>query len=105
MLDLIHKILYTGIGFAVLTEEKAREIAADLEQKGEVSSEQGKKLAQELVEKARHQSQELRKTISDEVNKLAGKFKWVSRQELDDLKQRLDELEKRSCASSSDDSL
>ena len=35
MLDLVHKILYTGIGFAVLTEQKAQELVAELEAKGE----------------------------------------------------------------------
>ncbi len=105
MLDLVHKILYTGIGLAALTEEKAKEIVAELEQKGEVSSEQGKKLAQELIEKAKRQSKELRETISEEVNKLAGKFKWVTRQELEEMKQRLDKREGSCCQSSSDDTL
>jgi len=93
MMDLIHKILYTGIGFAALTEEKAKELAADLEKRGEVSSEEGKKLAQDLIEKAKKHSQELRQTISDEVNKIMGKMKLVSRQEYDSLCERIAQLE------------
>ena len=93
MMDLIHKILYTGIGLAALTEEKAKELAADLEKRGEVSSEEGKKLAQDLIEKAKKHSQELRQTISDEVNKITGKMKLVSRQEYESLCERIGRLE------------
>ena len=93
MRDLIHKILYTGIGFAALTEEKAHQLVAELEQRGEVSSEEGKKLAAELVEKARKHGEELRKTVNEEIERLAKKFKWVSRDEFDNLKRRLEHLE------------
>lgn len=94
MLDLIHKLLYTGIGFAVMTEEKAKEIVADLEKRGDVSSEQGKKLAQDLIAKARHQSDEIRKQISEEFEHLRQKCKLVSRQEFDDLARRVEKLER-----------
>jgi polyhydroxyalkanoate synthesis regulator phasin len=104
MLETLQKILYTGIGFAALTEEKAREIVADLEKRGEVSSEEGKKLAQELIEKTKKQSEHFRQTVTEEVHRLAEKFKWVSQEEFQELKQRLDELEKR-CAPTDDDSL
>ena len=95
MMDLIHKILYTGIGLAALTEEKAKELAADLEKRGEVSSEEGKKLAQDLIEKAKKHSLELRQTISDEVTKITGKMKLVSRQEYESLCERIARLESK----------
>lgn len=95
MKDILHKILYTGIGFAALTEEKAREIVAEMEQQGEVSGEEGKKLAQELIDKAKHQSQEFHKTVTEEVDKVAGRLGWVRRDEFDRLKQRVEEMESR----------
>ena len=104
MLDIIHKILYTGIGFAVLTEEKAKEIVAELEKQGNVSSEEGKKLAQELIEKARKQSEQFKKSVNEEVDKIASKCGWVRRSEVDELKRRVEELEGR-LAAPSDDSL
>ena len=105
MSDLIHKLIYTGIGLAALTEQKAQQIVAELEQKGEVSAADGKKLAQELVEKARNQRDELKKTISEEVDKIAGKLNWVSRADFDELKNRLDKLENRSSCCGNNDSL
>ena len=98
MLDAIHKILYTGIGAAALTEQKAREIVAELEKNGEVSAEQGKKLVQELVDKARRHGEDLRKTIADEVKKVTDKYAWVSRDEFNELKSRVEQLESRDTA-------
>ena len=101
MLETLQKILHTGIGFAVLTEEKAREIVAELEKRGEVSSEEGKKLAQDLIDKTKKQSEEFRQAVSKEVHRLADKFNWVSRQDFTELKQRIEALENR-CDSPSD---
>jgi len=93
MLDLIHKILYTGIGFAAMTEQKAKEIAAELEKKGEVSSEDGKKLAEELVAKARKQSQEFRQSVNDEVNGVLNKLHLATRADVEALEKRIEQLE------------
>jgi len=104
MKDLLHKILYTGIGFAALTEEKAHEIVAEMEQQGEVSGEEGKKLAQELIDKAKSQSQEFRKAVTEEVDKVAGHLGWVRREEFDQLRQRVEEMESRTDKAPNEDS-
>ena len=93
MLDLIHRILYTGIGFAAMTEEKAKEIATELEKKGEVSSEEGKKLADELVAKARKQSQEFRQSVNDEVKNVLNKLHLAARADVEALEKRIEQLE------------
>ena len=105
MLDILHKIVYTGIGFAALTEQKAQEFVTELENRGDISSEEGKKLAQDLVDKARKQSQELRKTVEEEVSKFMENVKGVHREEFDQLKQRLEKLEKALTAQADQDSL
>lgn len=105
MMDLLHKMLYAGIGFAALTEEKAQDLVAELEQRGEVSGEEGKKLAQELLDKAKKHSQELRQTIGNEVNKVLGSMKLVSRSEYEQLCRRIDALEGTRTATDTEDSL
>ncbi|MBN1844517.1 MAG: phasin family protein [Sedimentisphaerales bacterium] len=97
MMDLLHKLLYTGIGVAALTEEKAKELVADLEKRGAVSSEEGKKLAQEMMEKARRHSQEFRRNIQEEVQRVLDRLKIISRTDFDQLAQRVEQLEQR-CA-------
>jgi len=105
MLDILHKIVYTGIGFAALTEQKAQEFVTELENRGDISSEEGKKLAQDLVEKARKQSQELRKTVQEEVSRFMENVKGVNREEFDRLQQRLEKLEKAQAGQVDEDSL
>ena len=103
MLDILHKIVYTGIGFAALTEQKAQEFVTELEKRGDISSEEGKKLAHDLVDKARKQSQEMRKTVREEVGKFMETFKGVTREEFEQLKQRLDKIEDPSAPSPDQD--
>ena len=105
MLDLLHKIVYTGIGFAALTEQKAQEFVTELENRGDISSEEGKKLASELIDKARKQSQELRQTIREEIGKFADSFKGVTREEFEELKARLAQLEGSAQVPADEDSL
>lgn len=100
MSDLIHKIVYTGIGLAAMTEQKAQEIVNELVKKGEVSSEEGKTLTKELVDKARHHKEELKKTISEEVKKVCDRFHWVSREDYEALQKRVEELEGKAAGKS-----
>ncbi len=108
MMDLIHKILYTGIGFAALSEQKAKDIVEELEQRGEVSGEEGKRLAQELIDRARAQKEHLQQSVRDEVNKIANKCGWVSQQDVAELQRRIETLEAQLASTAgpaSDDSL
>ncbi len=93
MLELIHRILYTGIGMAALTEQKAREIVDDLVEKGEVSAQEGKKLAQDLMDKAKHHRDEFKQSVTEEVGKIIEKSQLISRQEFEDLQARVAQLE------------
>ena len=63
------------------------------------------KLAQDLIDKAKKQSEQFRQTISDEVGKIADKCRWVSRSDIDELKERIENLENRTPETPSQDSL
>ena len=105
MKDLLHKIVYTSIGLAALTEEKAREMVDEMEKRCDVSKDEGKQLAQDLVDKAKEHTEHLRDTVSDEVHRLADKFMWVSREDFDALQRRVKQLEQRlGAADDSDES-
>jgi len=93
MLDLLHKVLYAGIGLAAMSEEKIKETVAELEQRGAVSGEEGKKLTHELIEKAKHQAEEMKKVVHIECNKILSKMNLVPREEYEALKRRVESLE------------
>ena len=95
MNEWLHKMLYTGIGLAALTEQKAKEMVDELVKKGEVSSEEGKHLAQELIDKARHHTEEFQRVVHDEVNKAMTRCNLVTREEYDALRAELEELKAR----------
>jgi polyhydroxyalkanoate synthesis regulator phasin len=105
MKDLIHKFIYTGIGLASMTEEKIQELVADLEKKGDVNKQEGKELAKQLIDKAKSQTEHLRTTIQQEFDKMMGKLKLVSQKDYDQLKQRVEKLEKDQNECCSQDSL
>ncbi|GCC10784.1 hypothetical protein IPdc08_00821 [archaeon] len=69
MKEIIKKIGLLGIGLAALTEEKVREIIEDLENKGEISKEDGKAFVKEVIKARKKQKVELEKTVAKEVEK------------------------------------
>jgi polyhydroxyalkanoate synthesis regulator phasin len=92
MLKLLEKLMYAGVGAVALTEEKAREIVAELEKKGHVTGDEGKKMVKDLVEKGKHHSEELRKTISTEVKKVLDNLHVVKKEDFEALRKDVKEL-------------
>ena len=83
----LKKILLAGIGAVAVTAEKGEEIVKELVKKGEITLEQGKVLNEELKHKVKAQPAPAEKT-SLNVEKL-------SPEEREELKRKLEELEKR----------
>jgi polyhydroxyalkanoate synthesis regulator phasin len=92
MLKLLEKLMYAGVGAMAVTEEKAREIVAELEKKGHVTSDEGKKLVKDLVEKGKQHSEDIRKTISTEVKKALDSLHVVKKEDFDALCKEVHEL-------------
>ncbi len=65
MIDLIKKVLFTGVGMASLTKKKIEEIVKDMSEKGDMSEKEGKELVDELMKK----SEESRKEFEGQVEK------------------------------------
>jgi polyhydroxyalkanoate synthesis regulator phasin len=94
MLEFIKKAIFIGAGLASMTAEKIEEAVAEIVRKGEISEKQGRDLAQDLKER----SGKARKDLGDRVEKMIEealqKLKIPSRKEVDELKARIDRLEK-----------
>ena len=52
MIDLIKKALYTGVGLAVLTKEKAEELVQELTKQAKLSEQEGKELFDGLLKQS-----------------------------------------------------
>ena len=92
MLKMLEKLLYAGIGAMAITEEKAREIVAELEKKGHVTGEEASKLVKDLVEKGKRQSEEFKNTISAEIKKALDKLHIVKKEDFEALRKEVREL-------------
>lgn len=92
MIELIKKAIFTGVGFAVLTKEKAEELVKELAQQAQFSEQEGK----ELLESVRKQSEQARLDFQAKVEEgvlaVVKKLNLATRDEVNNLKAKVDEL-------------
>jgi len=84
-----------GIGAVVLTAEKIQEAVKKLVEEGKITTEEGEKLAQELVKSGERQWDEITTKMADTTRKWSDGMEYVKRKELEELKERLHQLEER----------
>ncbi len=94
MLEFIKKSIYIGAGLASLTAEKIEEAVAEIVKRGELSEKQGKELLQELLDKSAKTRKEISEKIEKMIQETMEKLHLPTRKEIDELKARIDQLEK-----------
>ena len=65
MIDLIKKIVFTGVGLASLTKDKIEALGKEIGDQAKLSEKEGKELVDELMKK----SEESRKEVASQVEK------------------------------------
>jgi polyhydroxyalkanoate synthesis regulator phasin len=95
MLDFLKKGALIGVGLVAMTTEKIEEAVSEIVKRGELSEKEGKELLTDLVEK----SKRIKKEWGEKVEKITAdtlqKLKIPQRKEIDELKARLERLEKQ----------
>lgn len=92
---MLKQMLYAGIGLAAVTKEKAEEVVADLIKKGEMSKEEGKDVLNTLINRMQDESEKLKQKINEQVENTITSMNLVRKSELDEVSQRLTELEQK----------
>lgn len=92
---MLKQMLYAGIGLAAVTKEKAEEVIAELIKKGEMSKEEGKDVLNTLMNRMQEESEKLKQKINEQVENTITSMNLVRKSELDEVLQKLAELEKR----------
>ncbi len=92
MNELIKKTLLTGLGLAFLTKEKIEEMTKEFTEKGKLSEQEGKKLYDELLEKAEESKKDVKKQIESITKETMKKMNLASRDDLQDMEKRLQEM-------------
>ena len=93
MIELIKKVMFTGLGAASLTKEKIEEIGRDFIEQGKLSRQEGEKLVDELRAKAEESKQEIKKQIEERVEEILKKMNLARMSDLDELKRQVKELQ------------
>jgi polyhydroxyalkanoate synthesis regulator phasin len=96
MIDLVKKVLLTGVGVAALSKEKIEELAKDLAEKGKMTEKEGKTLVSQLMESSCEAREELQKQVETKVQGVLEKMDLAKKSELDALKLEIEALKKMS---------
>ena len=92
MVDLIKKALYTGLGLAVLTKDKAEELVKDLVEQAKLSENDGKELVNSLMKQSDEARQDFQSKIDDAVLAVVKRLHLVTRDEVEGLRAKVEEL-------------
>lgn len=95
IIDLLRKILVASIGAAVLTREKVEGLVDELVKRGEIASKEGPKLVKELLKESQKAKKELEEKIEEATQKTLKKLRLATRAEIEELKIKLEKLEKK----------
>jgi len=95
MLELIEKVVMTTIGVAAITQKKAEELVSEMKERYKLSEEEGKHLVDRIQTLAKENREKVREMAEAEVHKVVERLGLVSAEEVERLKQRVQDLETR----------
>jgi polyhydroxyalkanoate synthesis regulator phasin len=92
MVDLIKKAIYTGVGLAVLTKEKAEELVKELSQQAKLSEQEGKELLDGLLKQSEQARDDLQSKLDGTVLAVVNRLNLATKDEVASLKSKIEEL-------------
>jgi polyhydroxyalkanoate synthesis regulator phasin len=98
MLNLVKKVMLTGVGLAVMTKEKAEELGRELVKKGEITEKEGKEFVEEILKKSEDARKDFEKKVEESVKKIMSRMDVVTKKDFDKLVKRVAALEKGKAA-------
>jgi len=94
MLDFIKKTMLTGIGLAMKTKDELEEWVKEIVKKGEMSENEGKNFLEDLKKKSKEAQKDFEEKIESKFKDLLKKADIATRDEVNDLKNEIEELKK-----------
>lgn len=95
MFDDLKKGFFAGIGVVLLTKDKIEQFTEKLVKENKISREEAQRLANELSKSGEDLWSDLEKGILDTVHKGVDTLNIGKKSEMDALKERVDNIEKR----------
>jgi polyhydroxyalkanoate synthesis regulator phasin len=94
MIDLLKKVMFTGLGIASLTKDALEEVAQDFVKKGKLSEQEGKKFVDEFLVRSNESREAIRQQIDERVQLALQKMNIARSSEIEELKVQIKELRK-----------
>jgi polyhydroxyalkanoate synthesis regulator phasin len=92
MIELTKKAIYTGVGFAVLTKEKAEELVKELAQQAQFSEQEGKELLDSVLKQSEQARQDFQAKVEEGVLAVVKRLNLATKDEVSSLKAKVEEL-------------
>lgn len=93
--DVFHKMIAAGLGFISLSEEKARSFVNEMIKRGEISAKEGEGCLKNIMTKLEATGKDVEAKVSELVKKALKREHICTRDEIDAIMKRLEEIEKR----------
>jgi polyhydroxyalkanoate synthesis regulator phasin len=95
MLDMIKQSLLAGLGAIALSKEALENATRKLVDEKKISTEDARRLVDDLAREGEKANKELQDKISQSLNSMMQSVKLATRSEVDELRARVEELEKK----------
>lgn len=95
MLELLEKAVKTTIGIAAITQQKAEELVTEMKERYKLSEDEGKHLLDRIQAIVKEGQEKATEMAEVEVKKVVDRLGLVSREELERLAKRVQDLESR----------
>jgi len=94
--NMFKKMMYFGIGALSLTRERAEDFFHEMVERGEMSGDEARNYVDEIMTRGEKERQEIMAEIREYMNKVRLDMGLVTREEMDEIKERLNRLENKS---------
>ncbi len=93
MIELIKKTMLMGVGLAAMTRDKVEEMAREMARNAQLSSEKGQEFIDEVMQRADKAREEFEASVRKAVNDNLARTNVATRDDIADLKTRIEKLE------------
>jgi polyhydroxyalkanoate synthesis regulator phasin len=91
--DFLDRMFTLGIGAAIASKEQIEKLADELVEKGNVAKEESADIVDELMKKGKEYQSKFEASIKEKVKQTLKDHDFVTKEEFDKLKKRVEELE------------
>ncbi|WML36460.1 phasin family protein [Clostridium sp. OS1-26] len=95
MMNELKNLFLAGLGSAAYTYEKASKLIDDMVQKGKLTMDEGKELSEELKRNIKNKVEDVKPLTKDDLVSTLNQMNFVTKDDLQNIKQRLDMLEEK----------